>query len=358
MTAADTEIASGVGLGYRPELDGLRAIAVALVILSHYVGSRLTAGGFLGVDLFFVLSGFLITRLLLEEWRHAGRIRIGAFYGRRVARLLPALALVAGWVALDSVTTQWLTNPIRGTAAGVLGSLFYVANWVQLSGRDLGTLGHAWSLAVEEQFYLVWPAIAVVALRWRGARGVATVAAVALGVAAVQMAVRFVAGVSAEVLYKSTDAHGAVLLMAGCAAAAIMPTTRISTHWTRVASRRVAPPVAVVSLLLVPLSAFDSGFYYVGGFVLVAAGFVALTGRALDGVAWLRLPVLVHVGRLSYGLYLWHPPIERAVEKVSDAPWPAVSVVALAVTVAVAEASYHYVEMPIRRWAAPRLTAR
>jgi len=167
----------GWRLGHRPGLDGLRGVAVALVIAAHactgvFPSHRplaegvLRGGGIVGVQLFFVLSGFLITRLLLEELDASGSIRLGAFYGRRVRRLLPALvALCVIYVAV-----AWIAGRPNSPAAGsAITALLYVENfarWVPID-QD-GWLGHTWSLAVEEQFYLAWPALLAVGVRFGG----------------------------------------------------------------------------------------------------------------------------------------------------------------------------------------------
>ena len=150
-------------LGHRPALDGVRAVAVALVVLGHVDDILLPGGrdplpgGFLGVDLFFVLSGFLITRLLLDERTGTGRVALGGFYQRRAARLLPAVALLlvghALWVSFADVG---VTRAMEIDSVLVVG--LYVSNWAHQLHRDLAFgLGHLWSLSVEEQFYLVWP---------------------------------------------------------------------------------------------------------------------------------------------------------------------------------------------------------
>ena len=173
--AAPTDTAphasAGRGLGYRPALDGLRAVAVLAVIAYHdnYAWAR---GGFLGVDMFFVLSGFLITTLLVLEMRQSGTVRFASFWARRARRLLPALLLVVGFVGVFTyfVVVPWQQRSIR---ADMFGSLFYVANWRYIFDSQgyfqlfsaASPLRHMWSLAIEEQFYFVWPLIVYVCVR-------------------------------------------------------------------------------------------------------------------------------------------------------------------------------------------------
>ncbi|MGA8112477.1 MAG: acyltransferase, partial [Actinocatenispora sp.] len=160
------------GFAHRPALDGVRAVAVAAVLVFHG-GLAFLPGGFLGVDAFFVLSGFLITSLLLVEWGRTGRIRLPAFWARRARRLLPALLLM---LAAVSVVARWLLpsgdlGPVRGDS---LAALLYVANWRMIfRGSDYfaqtaapSPLQHTWSLGIEEQFYLLWPLIVVAAFGW------------------------------------------------------------------------------------------------------------------------------------------------------------------------------------------------
>ena len=139
--------------GYEPSLDGVRAIAVLLVMVGHL--GLVYAGG-LGVDIFFVLSGYLITAILVSEFSATGQISLKKFYARRALRILPAVILLL--LALNIFVT--ISQPSDQAATlrwDSLGALFYVANWLRAFGRDLGILGHLWSLSIEEQFYLLWP---------------------------------------------------------------------------------------------------------------------------------------------------------------------------------------------------------
>ena len=157
-------------LGYRPALDGVRAMAILAVLGYH--GSAQLKGGFIGVDIFFVLSGFLITTLLFQEWSHAHAIALGNFYGRRARRLLPALFLAVAGVGLIYAIDPSLNHGISfGRAALVV--IFYAGNWVAAFADNptqvLALLDHTWSLAVEEQFYILWPLLLLICLRrrWR-----------------------------------------------------------------------------------------------------------------------------------------------------------------------------------------------
>jgi len=162
-------------LGYRPPLDGLRGVSI-LAVMSYHIG--LIRGGFLGVDIFFVLSGFLITTLLMDEWARTGRISLRKFYARRALRLLPALVLLV--VACD-VTVMviarlyWAPESFMPVVFGMVYAsvvvFFYIGNFVMISGQTLWILGHTWSLSIEEQFYVLWPLCLWLLLRWARRRG-------------------------------------------------------------------------------------------------------------------------------------------------------------------------------------------
>src|SRR4051812_8790504 len=170
-------------LGRRPPLDGLRAVAILAVIGFHY-GPTKVGGGYLGVDVFFVLSGFLITALLVQERENKGGISLPAFYLRRARRLLPAL-----FIMLVAVAVYGAIYPHRPESAhlwrDIAAAVFYVANWVHGLGHSLetGLLAHTWSLSVEEQFYLLWPATLVILLARRASRRTIAIV-VAIGIAA------------------------------------------------------------------------------------------------------------------------------------------------------------------------------
>ena len=158
---------------YRPSLDGIRAIAVVSVLVYHLDASWLP-GGYLGVDIFFVMSGYLITSLLIIEHRGKGRISLTDFWARRVRRLLPALAVMIVGVAIY-YSAFAADLELVGLRGDLLSALFYVANWRFISSGQsyfeqyvgVSPVRHTWSLAIEEQFYLVWPIITLVTLRWR-----------------------------------------------------------------------------------------------------------------------------------------------------------------------------------------------
>jgi peptidoglycan/LPS O-acetylase OafA/YrhL len=349
-------------LTHQPALDGLRGLAVAAVLLFHL--ERLE-GGFLGVDLFFVLSGFLITSLLLVEQHGRGSIRLGRFWARRARRLLPALfvLLVGVAVLLVAFTPADQRPRFRGDALATLG---YVANWHRLAS-DIGywdifsqpsPLDHTWSLAIEEQFYLLWPLLVMLVL-WRRVDATRLLGWVALtGAAAsfVLLAVRY-SPLDTSRAYFGTDTRlGATLLGAGLATWTTGRERRPSEVQRRPSALVTAVGLAGLAWMAWSVLTVDglSSWYYRGGLVSFAVAAVAvivavthspgLLGRAIGGapLRWL--------GTISYGVYLWHWPIDVYLtpERAGTDGWR-LDVLRVGLTLGVAALSYVVVEQPIRR---------
>jgi peptidoglycan/LPS O-acetylase OafA/YrhL len=343
-------------LGRQPALDGVRALAIGLVVLGHIddvlrPGAGAFPGGVLGVDVFFVLSGFLITRLLLEEGDLTGRLSLARFYGRRATRLLPALALFLVGHIVWVVTTDF---PItRGDEAkSLLFIVLYLGNWSHKLGSGLlFGLGHLWSLSVEEQFYLVWPCVLLVVRR----RPSLLRAVIALGiVTAIVVRIALWSGEGSWIqIFSRTDARMDALLIGAALALA-----HASGALARVpiAARR---GMAVAGLAWIVGSALvvepSSSFLFHGGFTLVALAAAALIAGIVDDPWWLsgllsrRGPRLI--GRVSYGLYLWHGLVlvwvQMEMPGSSDA---VVLAVAAVLTALVVGASWLLVERPILDW--------
>ena len=309
-------------LGYRPSLDGLRGVAILAVVI-HHTRQPFIQGGYLGVDLFFVLSGFLITTILLEEWERCGAVSFRRFYLRRALRLLPALVvLLAAFVVLSVALSlagveQKIPTPVGLT---VLAVVFYQANWVWgFDLFDLGPLEHTWSLSVEEQFYLLWPVILVVLLR-RVRQRHRVLALVGLGVltsAAWRVQV-WRSAESWERPYAGLDTRADALLMGSglalIATAGLLPTSRSAKRTLGVAAA-VATSILGWFAVTAPITAASM---YLGGFTLVAVAAAVVIAHLLVGPPQsiervLTSPGLVWVGRLSYSLYLWHIPIAAGI---------------------------------------------
>jgi peptidoglycan/LPS O-acetylase OafA/YrhL len=356
-------------MGYIPGLDGIRAIAVLAVLLYHS-GVPGVPGGFLGVDVFFVLSGFLISSLLLQEIERTSAVSFGQFYLRRARRLLPAL--VATLVLSSVLVLLFARDAAAQFREDALASMFYVTNWwyvvqdlsyFEAMGRP-PMLQHLWSLAVEEQFYLLWPLALVLLYRWRGRPGVGRVALIVALVSTVLMALGSLlwnvpdAG-DASRLYFGTDTHAMGLLLGAA----------LATVWRPGAlPRSVAAPAKVVlwatalGATVLLLSIFhrvgeDNAWLYRGGFFIVslsALGIVALASHPAIGFGrLLAVQPMRYIGERSYGLYLYHWPIFVVTRPGIDLPFDGVPawVVRMGLTFAVAEVSYRYLEVPIRRGA-------
>ncbi len=352
-------------LRYMPALDGLRAAAVAAVLLYH--GDVAWArGGYLGVDAFFVLSGFLITSLLLAEWRTSRANDLPSFWRRRARRLLPALFLVLGAVALFAAT--WapvdMLDRLRGDAFATLG---YVANWRFVTSSQSyfaqftspSPLQHVWSLAIEEQFYLVWPPVFLLLLHLtRGSRR--ALLAITTGLAAVSallMFVLFAPGADPSRVYYGTDTRAQSLLI-GAALALLLERRRLgTTRAGRVALQAGAAGAAGIVLWTWANTADDAEWLYQGGLPVIAVlvavviASVISDARGLLGRALSLRPVR-WIGVISYGLYLWHWPVYVALtSRRAGLDGAALLALRLGCTLAVATASYYLVEAPIRRGA-------
>ena len=301
-------------LAYQPALDGIRAIAILLVLGLH---GRVLPSGFIGVDLFFVLSGFLITALLLREWEQTRAISLLHFYGRRARRLLPALGVLIIGVGIIYVALPHVDRGL-GYWTSVAAVAGYAANWVEaFEARNhpspLGLFGHTWSLGIEEQFYIVWPLVLVLLLRWHARRVV---------VAAVLIVLAAASAVEADFVWRDygnfaafdrTDTHSYGLLL-GCACAMLVLQPGAAAFRTLLrrpeagAIATGALGLAVVALRADATPAFFVAWPLVSLAAAVLVGHVVLLRTGLLA-RLLSFRPLVWVGIRSYGIYLYHFPI-------------------------------------------------
>jgi peptidoglycan/LPS O-acetylase OafA/YrhL len=346
-------------------LDGVRAIAVLLVILYH-LSPGAVIGGYIGVDLFFVVSGFLITTLLLREREATGRISLYGFWRRRARRLLPAL----GVLVLVCCTAAYAVgrDVLLGLGAQVLGALTFSSNWLFLAaGSDYFSstapelFRNLWSLAVEEQFYLLWPLLLVLVLvripRWLRITLIALIAVAS----AVAMAMLW-GPESATRVYYGTDTHAFGLAIGAVLAVVALHWPARPLEWVRWHRNAlgIAGTVALAGILAIGMiMPEDAPIVFQGGLVVVAVlsaiviAALLVPGSLLGSI--LESPPLRWIGQRSYGLYLWHWPVFILVaaalpgwSRDGASGW-ALGGVALAFTVAAAALSYQFVEQPIRR---------
>jgi peptidoglycan/LPS O-acetylase OafA/YrhL len=317
-------------LGYAPSLDGLRGVAILIVVAFHLFG--VPRGGPVGVDLFFALSGFLITTLLLEELVENGRINLWRFYERRARRLFPALAVLLGvylvWAAAHG------HDALKTVALGGLYFSNFVQSFANPNPLSYTGLDHLWSLAQEEQFYLVWPLLLLVITKTRrpivwASLLLATMLAYRTGLV--------LSGARLTRIYRGPDTHG-VGLMSG-AVLALLVTRRPVRVDERLAK------VAFLTVALLAVAQFWDAAWWLYFQPLVEVGCVVLVAAALfepELREVLSFRPLVWLGRISYSLYLWHWPVYWALRGRDP-------LVALALSLVLAWASYRFVECPFRR---------
>jgi peptidoglycan/LPS O-acetylase OafA/YrhL len=343
--------------GYHPGLDGIRGLAV-LAIIGYHDNYHWARGAFLSVDAFFVLSGFLITALLIIEYRRADRVAMGAFWGRRARRLLPALFLVLIAVALytDHYVVPWNRTSIRNDG---LASLFYVANWRFIFDKQsyftlflaASPLRHMWTLAIEEQFYLIWPLVAFACLRLgRGStRVLGAVAGLGVVASVWAMAATYQSGDPSRAYY-GTDTRAHVLLI-GALTAVLLLAWSPSDRVRRIFMVLGAVGLAGTLFAWTRVSDTDPAYYHGGSVffsLVVAVIIVAVMNGGLARRA-LALRPLPWIGRLSYGLYLWHWPITVwLVPTRVHLGATQLNLLRLGLTFAVATLSYYLIERPIR----------
>jgi peptidoglycan/LPS O-acetylase OafA/YrhL len=316
-------------LVYRPELDGIRGLAILLVIAQHINLPSTTLAGMVGVNLFFALSGYLITGILLAEIRATGRVNIRRFYERRIRRLVPALVAV--------VVATGVLMAMQGKLVDYLGpagvTLFYVSDIAKAAGYDLGYVGHTWSLAMEEQFYLLWPAVLLFLPRRF------LVPAVLAGIAGAIALQVVIVGWQDNVLAHFRPDVRADAILWGCLIA--LAPVRIP-RWAAIA--------AAVGLLALSLT-----FVWPYAIALSSVLSAVLVAGAASVAGPLSWRPLVRVGEISYGLYLWHAiPVGIFMERTLAGDVPAM-VAAVVITFGLAFLSERWIERPFRR---PRSAAK
>ncbi|HEY6426670.1 MAG TPA: acyltransferase family protein [Acidimicrobiales bacterium] len=377
----------GPNISYIPALDGIRGVAI-IVIMGYHGGVFLTSGGFYSLDTFFALSGFLITTLLISEWRRTTTIRLGRFWARRARRLLPALLVMLLGVALFAafVVPAGTYPTLRGDS---FSALFYYANWHFIANGSnyfnqtalTSPLTHTWSLAVEEQFYLVWPLVVLGLFKlWKSTRVLLVVCVVGALASSIEMGLLYSPG-NVNRLYYGTDTRAQSLLVGAALAVSLSlwadhrrragtvplgadrirrrlggdPAWAVQTAQGRAATLGVGLAGVAFSALLWTFVSYNDTFAYRGGFLVAALATTAVLFSVVCSqgsvlARSLSVAPLRYVGRISYGMYLWHFPLfiylDHARTGLFGYPLFAVR---LAVTLVVATASFYLVERPIRQ---------
>jgi peptidoglycan/LPS O-acetylase OafA/YrhL len=330
-----------------PELDGIRAISIVFVLLVHISYGRLS-GGFLGVDVFFVLSGYLITMLLLREYERAGSIHLGHFYMRRVLRILPPLVIAAAL----AIALTWQSETHARHVTQVFAVLGFYSNF--MGPEVMGNLAHVWSLAVEEQFYLVWPVVLLIGLRF--GRGVPSVCAVLVILAVIGVRYWMVVHVADRNLIYTFTGSRMDGIMLGCLLALVVPNINSASgtndrKWTIVAWTSGAILFgALVFAQRDVLQALPLGFFLVA---VISGAFILAVQRLRGGILMSVLcqPIVQWLGRRSYGLYLYHYPIFITLEAWrmpgNAMNFALVAVAKIILALAVTEFAWRAIEQPI-----------
>jgi peptidoglycan/LPS O-acetylase OafA/YrhL len=351
---------------YLPGLDGIRAIAVLSVIAFH-LNFGWASGGLLGVQVFFVLSGYLITDLLVSEYRRSDGIALKQFWIRRARRLLPALFVVL------FVTVGWATlfdrSQLTALRSDLPAGIFYVSNWWYIFHHvsyfakfgPPSPLGHLWSLSIEEQFYLFWPLLVLAAMKWiHDKRTMIILTLAATAASAVEMGILFVPDGDPTRAYDGTDTRAFALLI-GAALAMALPRNQVFASVTANA-RRLLDAVGGLSLVGIFLmfwltSQYDS-FLYQGGLVLLALLTALVIGVTIHPGSHLQVVLgwepLRWIGERSYGIYLWHYPVIVLTTPLNAPPSVLRASLQIAATVALAALSWRYIEQPVRHGALGR----
>lgn len=347
---------------YMPGLDGVRAVAVIAIIIYH-LNPQWLSGGFLGVDTFFVISGYLITSLLLTEYHNTGKIELMSFWLRRVKRLIPAvLFLVMGVIVLSLI---FMPTEIQKVRADSIAAIFYVSNWWYIMQNvdyfeqfAVQPLKHLWSLAIEEQFYLVFPIVLLSLLSFiRRLKSICIIFLILLVISMIAMMVLYVPNENVARVYFGTDTRIQTLLM-GVLLALVWPPFQLKAKVNR-QMRTMIDTAGVVGLAILFIcfkfvSETNSILYY-GGFFLISTVTLLVIASSVHPSGYfakfLGNKVFTFIGSRSYSLYLWHYPIIVLIHHqfVQGQIPPLVYVVEILLMVLMAEFSYKFIEQPFRK---------
>ncbi|EOD4251643.1 acyltransferase family protein [Staphylococcus pseudintermedius] len=347
---------------YMPGLDGVRAVAVIAIIIYH-LNPQWLSGGFLGVDTFFVISGYLITSLLLTEYHNTGKIKLMSFWLRRVKRLIPAvLFLVMGVIVLSLI---FMPTEIQKVRADSIAAIFYVSNWWYIMQNvdyfeqfAVQPLKHLWSLAIEEQFYLVFPIVLLSLLSFiRRLKSIRIIFLILLVISMIAMMVLYVPNENVARVYFGTDTRIQTLLM-GVLLALVWPPfqlkAKVNTQMRTMIDTAGVVGLAILFICFKFVSETNSILYY-GGFFLISTVTLLVIASSVHPSGYfakfLGNKVFTFIGSRSYSLYLWHYPIIVLIHHqfVQGQIPPLVYVVEILLMVLMAEFSYKFIEQPFRK---------
>ncbi|EIZ4612484.1 acetyltransferase [Staphylococcus pseudintermedius] len=347
---------------YMPGLDGVRAVAVIAIIIYH-LNPQWLSGGFLGVDTFFVISGYLITSLLLTEYHNTGKIELMSFWLRRVKRLIPAvLFLVMGVIVLSLI---FMPMEIQKVRADSIAAIFYVSNWWYIMQNvdyfeqfAVQPLKHLWSLAIEEQFYLVFPIVLLSLLSFiRRLKSIRIIFLILLVISMIAMMVLYVPNENVARVYFGTDTRIQTLLM-GVLLALVWPPfqlkAKVNTQMRMMIDTAGVVGLAILFICFKFVSETNSILYY-GGFFLISTVTLLVIASSVHPSGYfakfLGNKVFTFIGSRSYSLYLWHYPIIVLIHHqfVQGQIPPLVYVVEILLMVLMAEFSYKFIEQPFRK---------
>ena len=350
---------------YITGIDGLRSLAVIGVIFYHLMPTSVR-GGYLGVPVFFVVSGYLITDLLRQEWQQDGKIKLKDFYFRRLKRLYPAM--IVALIASSAYITLFQRNLLNNLRGVVTSSLLYWNNWWQINHQlsyfdrfgNESPFTHLWSLAVEGQHYLIWPIVFILLMKFvKRKRTLFIILTVATVISAILMAVLYVPGADPTRVYYGTDTR-IFSIWIGSGLAFVWPSNQLKEKIPK-SAKQILNGMGLVALAVLIISFFyleaHFTFTYYGGMFLVsvfAAILVAVTVH--PGASFNRLltnPVFTYIGKRSYGIYLYQIPImifyEAKVQNIADNVWRHV-LIEIVLILIVSELSYQFVEKPLRHF--------
>ncbi len=363
MISKNPKTAMSLNTRYLPGLDGLRAIAVIAIIIYH-LNPKWLSGGFIGVDTFFVISGYLITSLLLNEFQQNGHINLLHFWEKRIKRLLPAVLFLIASVCIYTLLFE--PSIIKDVRHDAIAAIFYVSNWWYIfhhvsyfDSFKLMPLKHLWSLAIEEQFYIIWPIFLSLFFKNGVFNKKAVLWTFIVSIISVLIMI-FLAQPNADNsrVYFGTDTRLQTLLL-GVLLAYIWPPFRLKRH-VAIPLKLSIEFIGLVSLFILlffmfTVSSSDNWFYFGGIYIISLLTLPAIASSVHPSTLLSKAlgnPLFLWIGQRSYSLYLWHYPVIVFINRhfVQGQIPIYIIIIEICLTILFAEFSYRYVEIPFRKY--------